>query len=247
MHTDFFLFLVVGFAAQIVDGALGMAYGVISTSFLLSFGIPPAISSASVHTAEVFTTGISGLSHAYFKNIDRALCIRLIIPGVIGSILGAYVLTRLPVQLIKPYIGLYLLALGLLIVLKAFQAKRPLHQIRSYRLLGFTGGFLDAAGGGGWGPMVTSTLVAQGTDPRYAIGSTNLAEFLITLSSSITFFILIGITHWYIVAGLITGGVIAAPLAAILTRHIQRKFLMVLVGLLVISTSTYNIWRSLLT
>lgn len=245
MYTEFFLFVIVGFAAQMVDGTLGMAYGVLSTSFLLSFGISPALSSASVHTAEIFTTGISGLSHTYFKNIDRALCIRLIIPGVIGSILGAYILTTLPIPFVKPYIGFYLLILGLLILFKAFQSKRPIHKIRSYRLLGFAGGFLDAAGGGGWGPIVTSTLVAQGTDPRYAIGSTNLAEFLITLSSSLTFFFIIGITHWYIVAGLITGGVIAAPLAAVVTRHIQRKFLMILVGILIIITSTFTIWRSI--
>ncbi|MDQ2993905.1 MAG: sulfite exporter TauE/SafE family protein, partial [Pseudomonadota bacterium] len=202
MLDNLLTFIVVGFGAQLVDGAIGMAYGVISTSVLLSIGIPPAVASAAVHTAEIATTGLSGLSHAMFRNVDYALFRRLVIPGVMGSILGAYVITKIPTEFAKPIIATYLLIMGSVICYKALKGEKFLKLMKSFlsknvlkhRLpsdhavgltpLGLGGGFLDAAGGGGWGPIVTSSLLAQGTTPHFTIGSVNLVEFLVTLSAS---------------------------------------------------------------
>ncbi|MGQ9585619.1 MAG: sulfite exporter TauE/SafE family protein, partial [Anaerolineae bacterium] len=196
MDLSFLLFVAVGFVAQIVDGALGMAYGVTSTSFLLGLGIPfitPAVASASVHASEIFTTAVSGLSHLRFGNVDRSLFKRLLIPGVIGGALGAYVLTAVPGRLIKPFVALYLMAMGLLILRRAFQKKKESPLTTRFVLpLGIIGGFFDAIGGGGWGPIVTSTLVARGKNPRFAVGSVNLAEFFVTLAESVTFVLTIG-------------------------------------------------------
>ena len=182
MWEDFLLFIAVGLAAQMVDGAIGMAYGVISTSVLLSVGIPPATASAAVHTAETFTTGASGLAHWRLGNIDRGLIWRLAVPGMIGGAIGAYLLTAIPGEAIRPYVSGYLLLLGLFILWKAVNP-RPVGAPPPSRVapLGFAGGVLDSIGGGGWGPIVTSTLLGQGATPRYAIGSVNLAEFFVTL------------------------------------------------------------------
>jgi uncharacterized membrane protein YfcA len=173
----FFFFVLVGFFAQLVDGALGMAYGVISNSLLLAAGLPPAVASASVHAAEIVTTGVSGLSHRAFGNVDRRLLKRLAIPGVIGAALGAYALASAPGGAIKPFIALYLLEMGLLILWKTVRGVGTSRAVRHVSILGLAGGFCDAIGGGGWGPVVTSTLVARGHDPRISIGSVNLAEW----------------------------------------------------------------------
>lgn len=252
MLDQFLFFVFVGFGAQLVDGALGMAYGVISTSVLIGFGIPPAVASASVHTSEIVTTGASGLSHAMFKNIDYALFRRLVIPGIIGSILGAFALSYVPEHIAKPFIAIYLVVMGVFILYRAFEdgkmldaikifvvkkigrRKLPSKQAKGLIPLGFAGGFFDATGGGGWGPIVSSTLLAQGTTPSYTIGSVNLTEFLITISVSTTFFFTIGITHWQIILGLIVGGVIASPFAAYVVRHIQPKIIMLVAGIVVI-------------
>jgi uncharacterized membrane protein YfcA len=235
MWEDLLLFVAVGLAAQMVDGAIGMAYGVTATSVLLSLGLPPASASAAVHAAETFTTGASGLAHWRLRNIDRGLMWRLAIPGMIGGAIGAYVLTAVPGETIRPFVSAYLLLLGLFILWRAVTNRPPAAPSpRQVVPLGLVGGGLDAMGGGGWGAIVTSTLVGQGTKPRYAIGTVNLSEFFVTATISATFLLTIGLTLWPIIVGLVVGGIIAAPFAAYATRHLPDRVLMVLVALVVV-------------
>ena len=242
MWDDILLYVIIGFVAQMIDGALGMAYGVTASSVLLSLGIPPATASACVHAAETFTTGASGIAHWRFGNVDRKLLVRLAIPGMIGGAIGAYALTELPGEALKPFISAYLLLLGVFIVWKALAIRpREAPQPRAVAPLGFFGGVVDAIGGGGWGPIVTSTLLGQGTPPRYAIGSVNMAEFFVTLTISTTFFLTVGLSLWPIIAGLVIGGVIAAPFAAVVTKHIPDQVLMLLVGCVVVLLSLRTI------
>ncbi|MCF0040230.1 sulfite exporter TauE/SafE family protein [Dyadobacter fanqingshengii] len=243
--SDFALYLLVGLAAQLVDGALGMAYGVTSTSFLLSLGVPPAISSTSVHVAEMFTTGASAISHFRYKNINKKLFKSLLIPGVLGAITGAYLLSDvIDGDFVKPYIAAYMLILGLIIIRKALQKNLVKNKTKKIGILAAAGGFLDSIGGGGWGPIVTSTLLGQGRDPRYTIGSVNAAEFVIAFASGVTFLIFTGVSSWQVVSGLIIGGVIAAPFGAMLVGKIKRKPLMLIIGVLVIGLSARTIWLS---
>lgn len=247
ISSDFALYLLVGLAAQLVDGALGMAYGVTSTSFLLSLGVTPAVSSASVHVAEMFTTGASAISHFKFKNINKKLFKSLLIPGVLGAITGAYLLSDIiDGDFIKPYIAFYMLILGLIIIRKAMQKNFVKNKTKRIGVLAATGGFLDSIGGGGWGPIVTSTLLGQGRDPRYTIGSVNAAEFVVTFASGITFLIFHGVNSWQVVLGLIIGGVIAAPFGAMVVGKIKRKPLMLIVGILVIGLSLRTIILSII-
>ncbi|KAB2940520.1 MAG: sulfite exporter TauE/SafE family protein [Hyphomicrobium sp.] len=242
MWDDLLLFVAVGFAAQMVDGAIGMAYGVISSSVLLSLGVPPATTSACVHAAETFTTAASGASHWRLGNVDRKLLLRLALPGMIGGAIGAYLLTNLPGEKIKPFISGYLLLIGLLIVWKALsQRVSPGTEPSRVAPLGFVGGLLDSIGGGGWGPIVTSSLIGQGTTPRYAIGSVNLAEFFVTFTISATFVATIGLELWPIIAGLIIGGVVAAPFAAYAAKMLPDEVLMIIVGCVVAILSLRNI------
>lgn len=230
-------FAAVGFIAQMIDGALGMAYGVSSTTVLLSLGIPPAAASASVHAAEVVTTGVSGLFHLHFRNVDRRMVLRLLVPGILGGVLGAYVLTTLPGARIKPFIAAYLAFMGVLILWRAMRPRRP-QTVRTHLVpLGFCGGFCDAIGGGGWGPIVTSTLVARGHPPRFTIGTVSLSEFFVTAAESVTFVLTIGLVHWRIIVGLLVGGALAAPLAAWVCARIPARPLMILVGALVVGLS----------
>jgi uncharacterized protein len=246
MWDDFLLFVAVGLAAQMIDGAIGMAYGVTSTSILLSLGVAPATASACVHAAETFTTGASGIAHWRVGNVDRSLVWRLAVPGMIGGAIGAFALVSLPGDAIRPYVSGYLLVLGLLILWKAFTARSasppPPSRVAP---LGLVGGLLDAIGGGGWGPIVTSTLIGQGATARYTIGSVNLAEFFVTATISGTFFLTIGLTLWPIIAGLVLGGVLAAPFAALATKHLPDKALMVIVGCVVVILSLRGIVRAL--
>ncbi|MDZ4158159.1 MAG: sulfite exporter TauE/SafE family protein, partial [Anaerolineaceae bacterium] len=204
MTDNIYLFILVGLIAQMIDGSLGMAYGVSSNTFLLSIGLPPAAASASVHAAEVFTTGASGFFHIRFGNVRKSLFLKLVIPGVIGGALGAYILTSIPGNIIKPFVSAYLMVMGILILWKAFQ---PNHKEKVVTTLvsplALFGGFLDAIGGGGWGPVVTTTLVARGNCPRSTIGSVNLAEFFVTLAVSITFMSTIGFEYLNVIAGLL--------------------------------------------
>ena len=246
MWDDVLLYVIIGFVAQMIDGAIGMAYVVTASSVLLCLGVPPATASACVHAAETFTTGASGLAHWRVGNVDRNLLLRLAIPGMIGGAIGAYALAELPGEALKPFISAYLLVLGVFIVWKAL-AVRPVEAPapRAVAPLGLFGGMLDAIGGGGWGPIVTSTLLGQGTTPRYAIGSVNIAEFFVTLIISTTFFLTVGLSLWPIIAGLIIGGVIAAPFAAMATKHIPDKVLMLLVGCVVVLLSLRTILPAL--
>ncbi|MBI3501454.1 MAG: TSUP family transporter [Bacteroidetes bacterium] len=246
IDSTLLIFVVGGFLAQMVDGALGMAYGVTATTFLLSFGISPAAASASVHASEIFTTGASGISHLRFKNVNTKLFRNLLIPGILGAILGAYILSSLEnyAVYIKPFVSVYTLILGVVIIRKAIRKIQTKKKIKRVGRLAFIGAFLDSIGGGGWGPIVSSTLIARGRSWRYTIGSVNLAEFFVTLASSITFFTVIGIHHWYVIIGLIIGGMIAAPFAAYLTSKIPVRAGLITVGVVVIVVSLRILFKT---
>jgi uncharacterized membrane protein YfcA len=245
---NIFAFILVGFIAQMIDGALGMAYGISSNTFLLSLGVPPAAASASVHMAEVFTTGVSGLSHWKLKNIDTTLAKKLLIPGVLGGVSGAYLLTSLDGDMLKPWISAYLLVMGVIVLIKAFNGvKKNQGEIRHVSLLGLVGGFFDAIGGGGWGPVVTTTLVARGNNARVSIGTVNFSEFFVTFAQSVTFILALNFTdYWQVILGLLLGGVIAAPLAAYITKHLPLKVLMIIVGVVIIGLSIRTILLAVL-
>jgi len=246
LDLSIFTFIVVGFVAQLIDGALGMAYGVSSNTFLLSIGVPPAAASASVHMAEVVTTAISGASHWKLGNIDWNLIKRLAIPGVFGAVVGAYLLTHVPGDTIKPFISAYLLIMGIVILVKALRNNHKEQKVTSHlSLLGVIGGFFDAVGGGGWGPIVTTTLVARGNNPRLTIGSVNFSEFFVAFSQSIVFVITLQMSqYWQIILGLLIGGAIAAPLAAMITKKLPIRALMIAVGILIIMLSIRTIYMS---
>ena len=236
----------VGFIAQSIDGALGMAYGISATTFLLGTGASPAVASASVHIAEIFTTGLSGLSHLRLGNVDRKLMLKLLIPGVIGGVLGALVVTKFDGAALKPWISAYLLVMGLYVLAKAWRHRRkPAQEPKHVAKLALFGGFVDAAGGGGWGPVVTTSLVGAGQDPRRTIGSVNFAEFFIAIASAGAFVIFIDAAPWATVAGLVAGGMFAAPLAAFLCRALPARALLVLVGTLISALSLYNLSKAL--
>ena len=246
MESDFVWYILAGFVAQIIDGTLGMAYGVSASTLLASVGLPPAAISATVHAAECFTTGASALSHHSFGNIDRPLFRRLIVPGIIGAVVGAYILSELPGDLVKPYVAAYLLVIGALIFYKSFRTLQTVaFEDARVKPLAFTGALFDAIGGGGWGPIVTSNLVARGLPVRQTIGSVNAAEFFITLASSVTFIVTIGLSHWSVIAGLALGGVLAAPIGAWACKHVPAKPLMRAVGILVILTSLRTLAKAL--
>ena len=244
----FWVFVIVGFVAQMIDGTLGMAYGVSCSTMLLNFGVPPKVASAAVHTAEVFTTGVSGLSHIRMRNIDRALFFRLVFPGVAGAMLGAYFISELlDGNFIKPYVAAYLLVLGLIILYKGIRNKPKEHTgVKRAEILAAVGGFMDAVGGGGWGPIVTSNIINQGKSPKEAIGTVNTTEFFVAFFSTGVFLFFVGVESWPIVLGLIIGGVIAAPLGAIFASRVNKRVLMIMVGIVVILTSAYTIYNVVL-
>lgn len=245
IDNQFLIFILIGFAAQLVDGALGMAYGLTATSFLLAAGLPPATASATVHFAETFTTGASAVSHHSFGNVHRPLFKKLVIPGMLGAALGAYVLTELNGDLLKPYIAGYLILMGLYVLIKSLGEINPIHVQKRVGPLGFFGGLIDSIGGGGWGPIVTSTLLARGNHTRYTIGTVNAVEFFVTLTSSAVFIALIGISHWHIVLALALGGVFAAPFAGFIAKKVPHRPMMFLVGLLIIGVSGRTLWNAL--
>ncbi|MDT9582049.1 sulfite exporter TauE/SafE family protein [Stenotrophomonas maltophilia] len=245
LSSEFWWFILIGLGAQLVDGALGMAFGLVSSSVLLSMGLPPAQVSASVHTAEVFTTGASGVSHLVAGNVDRRLFFRLALPGALGGALGAYVLTQVPGDLIRPLIYLYLLVLAIIILARAAGRWMPKGEIRRVPVLGFFAGLLDASGGGGWGPVATSTLLARGGQARTTIGTVNAAEFVVTLTISATFLLSMGVQHLQIVAGLLIGGMMAAPVAAVLVKRVKERWVLVAVGVLVLGISLFQVGHAL--
>jgi uncharacterized membrane protein YfcA len=251
LSTDLLFYAALGFAGQLVDGALGMAYGLIVTSALLATGAPPTIASASVHAAEVVTTGLAGTSHIWHKNVDWPMFKRLAPAGVAGGVVGAYLLTGLPEEWVKFFIALYLLAITVLVarrVLKKQPKKQPSKKVREKRIgtvpLGAAGGFFDAIGGGGWGPLVTSTLIARGDHPRESIGSVTLSEFFVTVAVSATFIYSLEWTEYaQIVLGLVIGGAVAAPLAGWLSRILRPRTLMIMVAIVVAVLAVFNIVR----
>ena len=237
-NQEFLVFFFIGVFAQLVDGTLGMGYGATSTSFLLAYGVPPVISSTGVHVAEMFTTGASAISHHRFGNINKKLVKHLLIPGVLGSITGAYLLSDvINGDVIKPFIAVYMIVLAIIIIRKALKKSIIKKKTKKLGILATFGGFMDAVGGGGWGPIVTSTLLGRGRNPRYTIGSVNAAEFAVSFASGITFMLFGGIHGWQVIIGLIIGGVIAAPLGAYLVNKIKRKPMMIAVGILIIVLS----------
>lgn len=248
IHTlqsdSFWNAVAIGVLAQTIDGALGMAYGITSTTFLLASGFSPAVATASVHIAEVFTTGVSGIAHVKMRNVNYKLFLRLLLPGISGALAGAYLVAHIDGALIKPYISLYLFLMGVYLVSKIFLTirttqKQPKHVAK----LALFGGFADAVGGGGWGPIVTTTLIGSGHDPRTTIGSVNFAEFFLTFGSAIAFSLLVEESPWTIVAGLVAGGVFTAPIAAFITRKLNTKALLMLVGVLISVVSGISLYK----
>ncbi|HEY4555804.1 MAG TPA: sulfite exporter TauE/SafE family protein [Lysobacter sp.] len=243
LPAEFFMYVAIGFAAQLVDGALGMAYGVTASSLLLGMGVPPAVTSATVHAAECFTTGTSAASHHAFGNIDRHLFRRLLLPGVAGAAVGAYLLASVDGDAIRPWIALYLVLVGCVILLKAFRDFPPRRVTTHLAPLGFFGALIDAIGGGGWGPVVSSNLLARGNEFRVTVGSVNAVEFFVTLTASIVFLLTLGLSHWSIIAGLAVGGIAAAPLGAWLVRRVRPRPMLIVVGLVVIGLSARTLLK----
>ncbi|MGZ4117908.1 MAG: TSUP family transporter, partial [Bacteroidia bacterium] len=244
LDSSVLLYILGGFVAQMIDGALGMAYGVSVTTFLLSLGIPaitPAVASASMHASEIFTTGTSSLVYMRYKNVNNKLFRTLLIPGAIGAIAGAIVISYISkdyVNYVKPFVSVYTLALGVMIVRKALNLHiKTRKKIKRIKPVALIGGFLDSVGGGGWGPIVTTTLIAGGRNFRYAIGSSHVAKFFVAIISTATFISVIGLSHWHIIFGLVIGSMIAAPISIYLSNKISNKWGLILVGMLVIIVS----------
>lgn len=243
---DFLNGITIGIIAQTIDGAIGMAYGVTATTFMLSQGFSPAIASSSVHIAEIFTTGASGLSHWRLNNINKKLFLSLVFPGIIGGLIGVLILTNIDGKTIKPIISIYLIVMGIYIISKSMK-KNLLEDkkvnIKKTSALALTGGALDAIGGGGWGPVVTTTLISSGHEPKKVIGSVNSSEFFVTLFTGFSFAIFIGVAHPELIAGLVLGGVGIAPISAKITTKLPAKLIMIIVGILIISLSLINLLK----
>jgi uncharacterized protein len=245
----FYYFLGGGFLFALVDGAIGMSYGVTATSFSLTMGIPPAIASMGVHLSEIMSNGIAGWMHYRMGNINWKLFWMLLWTGIIGAVTGAYILSSLThySQYTKPFVSLYTLILGLVILSKAFNLKRKRNteKIKRIPLLGLGGGFIDAVGGGGWGSIVLSTLIAGGRNPRFSLGTVKLSRFFIALTSSVTFIYMLHVNHWEAVAGLVIGSALASPIAAKISNKISTKAIMISVAVIVILISLNSIWAFL--
>ena len=241
-------FIVVGFGAQIVDGALGMAFGVICNTLLVAvIGLTPARASANVHLVETFTTAISGISHFVSGNIDKRLFLRLLLPGLVGGVSGAYLLTNIDAGIVKPFVLAYLIAIGIYLLVRGLLYPPKVQKPKVVEPLGLIGGFLDAAGGGGWGPIVTSNLLVQGVEPRKVVGTVNSVEFFLTLVVSATFIINLGLKDFATATvGLLIGGVCAAPFGAVMAKRIPVKVMLILVGVVLTATSIYGFARAVL-
>lgn len=240
-------FILIGFAAQLVDGALGMAFGVICNTLLVAvLGVPPATASARIHVVEIFTTGASGLSHLFHRNIDWPLFFRLLIPGIIGGVAGAYVLTSLHAEIVKPFVLGYLVLIGLWLLVRGLLYPPKIVKPKVVAPLAVVGGFLDAAGGGGWGPVVTSNLLVQGGEPRKIVGTVNSVEFFLALAVSLAFIWQLGAEDILgPTLGLIIGGVAAAPLGAYMAKRFSPKLMLVMVGVVLTATSAFGLYRAL--
>lgn len=246
----FYWMLLVGFAAEVVAGSMGMGYGVICTTILLILNVPPTVVSASIHSAESFTSAAGTISHWQLGNINKKLVKALAIPAIIGAVLGALALSYVGeryAKITKPIIAVYTMYLGIRILQNAFK-KRVINEKKTatnITRLGLIGGFIDSFGGGGWGPLVTGTFIKNGHTPRYVIGSSTFAKCLLTVASAVTFIFTIGIHHWNIVAGLLIGGIVTAPFSAMLTAKLPVKKMFITVGIVVIFCSLINIYRAI--
>lgn len=248
-HHLFYWMLLAGFLAEIVAGSMGMGYGVICTTTLLILNVPPAIISASIHSAESFTSAAGTISHWQLGNVNKKLVKALAMPAIIGAVIGAISLTYVGeryAKMTKPFIAAYTIYLGIRILQNAFKRKDVNGQKKKTNItvLGLIGGFIDSFGGGGWGPLVTGTFIKNGYTPRYVIGSSTMAKFILTVASAITFIFTVGIHHWNIVAGLLIGGVITAPFSAMLTAKLPTKKMFIIVGCVVIIMSLITIYRA---
>jgi uncharacterized protein len=243
MTPEFGWLVAVGFAAQLVNGSVGMGYGLVTSACLAALGFPPALTSAAVHGALVATTGVSSASHAWFRNLDRKVFFCLLVPGVIGGVVGASLLAHVPTRIIQPFVWGYLLITSLFVLGRVILHRKPvaLHG----RVLGAVAGFLDAVGGGGWGTITTSTLIARGVPPRFAIGTANAVEFFVTLAISITLWFQIGPVRYDVVLALLIGGAAAAPLSAWLTSHTPDRAAATAVGLLVFLLGAAGLFATL--
>ena len=239
-------FIAVGFAAQLIDGALGMAFGVISNTLLVAvLGYKPAVASQRVHIVECFTTAASAISHLLHRNVDGRLFARLVIPGMIGGFAGAYVLSSLDASVVKPFVLIYLSAIGIYLLIRGIMYPPKIKEAKFVSPLGLVGGFLDAAGGGGWGPVVTSNLLIQGADPRKVVGTVNSAEFFLTITVSATFIWHLGAAQLFgATLGLLIGGILAAPLGAWAAKHFPAKQMLIMVGIVLTLTSCYGVWSA---
>ena len=239
-------FIAVGFAAQLVDGALGMAFGVISNTLLVAvLGMPPAQASQKVHLVECFTTAVSGISHLLHGNIDKKLFFSLLVPGMIGGVFGAYVLTSIDAEVVKPFVLTYLTAIGLYLLWRGLFYPPKIRPAKLIAPLGLVGGFLDAAGGGGWGPVVTSNLLIQGADPRKVVGTVSAVEFFLTITVSAAFIYHLGLAEVAgATLGLLIGGLLAAPIGAWAAKHFPVKQMLILVGVVLTLTSAFGVYRA---
>jgi len=240
-------YIAVGFAAQLVDGALGMAFGVISNMLMVGvLGVPPALASQRVHVVECFTTATSAISHLLNGNIEKTLFFRLLLPGMAGGVLGAYLLTAIDAAAIKPFVLGYLTLIGLYLLVRGLLWPPKRREPRHVVPLGLLGGFLDAAGGGGWGPVVTSNLLVQGAEPRKVIGTVNAVEFFLTMTISAAFIYHLGVADLAgATLGFLIGGVAAAPLGAFAAKYFPTKAMLILVGTVLSATSAYGVYAAL--
>ena len=244
MTTEFLLLLGIGFVAQLVDGALGMAYGVLSNTAMLTMGLPPAQASALVHTAEIFTTGAAAASHIYHRNADWRMVARLGVAGVLGAVLGAWLLSNIDISAARRLVYGYLLLMGLYILWKSSRiTPAPRAPARWTAPLGLLAGFFDASGGGGWGPLTTSTLIGSGHAPRHTVGSVTTAEFFVTAAAATTFFAELGASPLPYLAPLVLGGVLAAPFGGWAVKHVPARALMIAVGVLIVTLSAFQLLR----
>jgi len=245
LSPEFGWLVAVGFIAQLIDGSIGMGYGITASAFLATLGVPPALTSATVHAAEIATTGVSSASHAWFRNLDRKIFFSLLIPGVLGGIVGASLLASVPADAIRPFVWTYLLIVSIFVIAKVVLNRPPVAVGTPGPALGVTAGFLDAIGGGGWGTFTTSTMVARGVPPRYAIGTSHAVEFFVTVAVSVTLWYKLGELRYDLILALIIGGAIAAPLAAWLIRYVPRRAAAMAVGLAVFALGVTGLYNSL--
>lgn len=247
VHTAaLFWGFVVGVLAQLVDGALGMAYGVTASTFLLATGATPVVAAASVHVAKFFASGASALSHWRMGNVDRQMFWRLLLPGLVGAVVGVYVITTLSTDILRPLVNAYLLVMGLWIVLRAFwQVKLNTTTPIVVHTVGFVGAFVNAIGGGGWGPVVTTTMLGAGSEARYVIGTVNTVEFFVTFVSGAALIWIVHVSAWEAITGLIFGGMVMAPIAAWVVGRIPKQWLMVFVGVLISAISAWSLWMAM--